>query len=367
MNEDSLFTFLRYALDESADLPDSFSDMDWAALLQFGRRQAITGVLFEGVKRIPADHPHPDKGLLLSWMALAQAIEKRNRKLNAEIGKIEAFFETRGFQGCLLKGQGNARLYPHPLSRTPGDIDLWVEGRQRALVDLCREIDPEAEVCYHHIHLHYDDIELEVHFTPSFAGNILYNRRLQRYFKEHRSEQFAHRVGLSEEVAGIAVPTGRFNRIFQASHLMRHYLYEGIGLRQVIDYYYLLKQGQTDRMTPEEKREEERLLRHLYLYRFTRGLMWVLHHRLGLDEKYLIVTEDEKEGATLMEMICKGGNFGRFDPRSPQRGQHNKLVNYLKYLRRTFQFISRYPAEALLGRPFMPVWWRIWVARKGLK
>ena len=88
MNEDSLFTFLRYALDESADLSDSFSDMDWAALLQFGRRQAITGVLFEGVKRIPADHPHPDKGLLLSWMALAQAIERRNRKLNAEIGKI---------------------------------------------------------------------------------------------------------------------------------------------------------------------------------------------------------------------------------------------------------------------------------------
>lgn len=367
MDERIVFDFLRFALDETAPLPDSLAAVDWAALLQFARKQAITGVLFEGVRRIPADRPHPDKGLLLSWMALTQAIEKRNRQLNAEIGKVEAFFESRGFQGCLLKGQGNARLYPRPLSRTPGDIDLWVRGQQRALVDLCREIDPEVSVCYHHIHLHYDGVDLEVHFTPSFTGNLFYNRRLQRYFDEQRPEQFDHRVDLSEETRGIAVPTDEFNRVFQLSHLMRHYLYEGIGLRQVIDYYYLLKRGQTDRMTPEEKQEEEQLLRHLYLYRFARGLMWVLHHGLGLEEKYLIVAEDEKEGTTLMDMIFRGGNFGRFDPRSPKRGQHNKLVNYLRYLRRTFQFISRYPAEALLGRPFMPVWWRIWVARKGLK
>lgn len=365
MDVNSLFEFLRFTLDESAPLPDSLSDMDWNALFLFARRQAITGLLFEGIRRIPADRPHPDRNLLMAWMAAAQAIEKRNRRLNAEIGKIEAFFESRGFRGCLLKGQGNARLYPHPLSRTPGDIDLWVEGRPDALVSLCRELDPEAEVCYHHIHLHYDDMDLEVHFTPSFAGNIFYDRRLQRYFNEHRSEQFAHRVSLSEETPSIAVPDGRFNRIFQASHLMRHYLYEGIGLRQVIDYYYLLKEGQTDRMTPKERQEEERLLRHLYLYRFTRGLMWVLHHRLGLDEKYLTVAEDGKEGADLMDTILQGGNFGRFDPRYLKHGK-NKLTNYLRYLGHTSRYIFRYPAEVLLGCVFLPLWRRIRAARRRL-
>ena len=44
-----------------------------------------------------------------------------------------------------LKGQANARLYPDKLSRQPGDIDLWVEGGYKSVVEdwlqdrLCRQ------------------------------------------------------------------------------------------------------------------------------------------------------------------------------------------------------------------------------------
>ena len=41
---------------------------------------------------------------------------------------VSEWFRKKGFRTCILKGQGNAMMYPNPCSRTPGDFDIWVEG-----------------------------------------------------------------------------------------------------------------------------------------------------------------------------------------------------------------------------------------------
>ena len=40
-----------------------------------------------------------------------------------------------GFPNCILKGQGNALMYPDPYARVPGDIDIWLDGGREKILD----------------------------------------------------------------------------------------------------------------------------------------------------------------------------------------------------------------------------------------
>lgn len=346
--------FLQFTLSDGQAAPASLKEMDWEALYRFAKEQAIVGVVFEGLKKLKRDDPHPDMPLLMRWMMTDNAIEKQNLRLSARVEDVVRLFEAHGFGCCLLKGQGNARMYPNVLSRLPGDIDLWVDGERKDVEHFCRELNPKTVIAYHHAQQGYKDVELEVHFHPNYAGNYLYNKRLQRYFEQHRAEQMAHKVRLEGCEADVAVPTDSFNRIFQLSHVMKHFLYEGVGLRQVIDYYYLLRRG----MSETEKAEEERLMRHLNLYKFATALMYVLHTYLGLEERYLSVEPSEKEGRILLASILKSGNFGRADASIQVKGK-GRGGTYLTFVRRSMQFARHYPAEVIFGRPFVPLWRRV--------
>ena len=82
-------------------------------------------------------------------------------------------------------------------------------------------------------------MEVEVHYRPSFLLCFWHNRKLQKYYERVKEQQFSHRVMLGEQ-GEIAIPTAEFNLIFQLTHIYSHLMNEGIGLRQLVDYYYVL-------------------------------------------------------------------------------------------------------------------------------
>ncbi len=84
----------------------------------------IYSILFDGIKKLPAEHVEMEKELLLRWMAESQMLEKANVRLNDAAIQVSEWFRKKGFRTCILKGQGNALMYPNPYSRTPGDIDI---------------------------------------------------------------------------------------------------------------------------------------------------------------------------------------------------------------------------------------------------
>ena len=47
-------------------------------------------------------------------------------------------------------------------------------------------------------------------------------------------------MSLPDGAGDIAVPTTAFNVIYQLTHLYHHFFDEGIGMRQIIDYYYVV-------------------------------------------------------------------------------------------------------------------------------
>ena len=200
----------------------------------------IYSVLFDGIKKLPAEYVGMKKELLLQWMAESQMLEKVNVRLNDAAIQVSEWFRKKGFRTCILKGQGNALMYPNPYSRTPGDIDIWVEGEDKRVISFVRSISPHEKACYHHIEFpSYKGVEVEVHYRPSFLLCFWHNRKLQKYYERVKEEQFSHRVMLGEQ-GEIAIPTVEFNLIFQLTHIYSHLMNEGIGLRQLVDYYYVL-------------------------------------------------------------------------------------------------------------------------------
>lgn len=349
----SIRDFLRFSLDDSLPIPSTLGEICWDELLAFGEKQQIMGILFHGLEKLTSDLPHPPQALLFKSLAMAENIKRCNKLLNSRVNEIVTLFEQKGFQCCLLKGQGNASMYPHPFVRTPGDIDLWVMGDYREITAFCKSLNPAAAISYHHAQLLYKDVVLEVHFHPSYCGNLLYNLRLQRFFDQYKNKGSFLPITLTSSGREIPIPSYLFNRVFQMSHIMKHFLYEGIGLRQIIDYYYLLKCSE-----PVDVQSEEKILKHLNLHRFGGALMYVLHTYLGLDARYLTLEPQQKDGEILLEEIFQSGNFGHYDERFNFQ-QTSRLKFYTTGLRRASRFALRYPAEVIWGRPFVPLWRRL--------
>ena len=234
------FDFLRFCSGSAKKIPDSLKEVDWKELYAIAKKQCLVGVLFDGIKKLPAEYVGMEKEQLLQWMAESQMLEKANVRLNDAAIHVSEWFRKEGFRTCILKGQGNALMYPNSYSRTPGDIDIWVEGGDKRVISFVRSISPHEKACYHHIEFpSYKGVEVEVHYRPSFLLCFWHNRKLQKYYERVKEEQFSHRVMLGEQ-GEIAIPTVEFNLIFQLTHIFSHLMNEGIGLRQLLDYYYVL-------------------------------------------------------------------------------------------------------------------------------
>ena len=234
------FDFLRFCIGSAKEISGSLKEVDWKELYAIAKKQCLVGVLFDGIKKLPAEHVGMKKELLLQWMAESQMLEKANVRLNDAAIQVSEWFRKKGFRTCILKGQGNTLLYPNPYSRIPGDIDIWVEGGDKRVISFVRSISPHEKACYHHIEFpSYKGVEVEVHYRPSFLLCFWHNRKLQKYYERVKEEQFSNRVMLAEQ-GEIAIPTVEFNIIFQLTHIYSHLMNEGIGLRQLVDYYYVL-------------------------------------------------------------------------------------------------------------------------------
>ena len=162
---------------------------------------------------------------------------------------------------------------------------------------------------------------------------------------------------------GFPVPTTSFNVVYQMCHIYNHYIYEGIGLRQLMDYYYTLRIWHNDW---EEKREFESrsilseeignsvklpdevmaVLRSFGMTKFTAAVMYVLKEVFAMPAHYYICEPNKKEGKMLLAEMMNIGNFGHYDRKKPNVYQHRFQYHIWKF-KRIFRLTMSYPEEAL--------------------
>lgn len=348
------FDFLRFCIGSESEKPDTLVDADWKEIYTIAQKQCLVGVLFDGIKKLPAEHIGMKKELLLQWMAESQMLEKANVRLNDAAIQVSEWFRKKGFRTCILKGQGNALMYPNPYSRTPGDIDIWVEGGDKRVISFVRSISPHEKACYHHIEFpSYKGVEVEVHYRPSFLLCSWHNRKLQKYYDRVKEEQFSHRVMLGEQ-GEVAIPAAEFNVIFQLTHIFTHLMNEGIGLRQLLDYYFVLSMLSVnyEKLTSLQKE-----LKELGLWKFAGGIMYIMQEVFSMPASRLIVPPNEKYGKFVLNEVLEAGNFGKHDER--YWFGKSKLGHNLQRVYRDIRLVTYFPAEALC-EPIFRTWHFFW-------
>ena len=247
LNNDMIFDFLIYCLGKKENMSRAIAGMNWQQLYSFASKQALLGLCFEGIERLGEEYPEELKRnpigreLLMTWMGKAQQIRRQNMKVNAVASKLFSMLREDGLRCCILKGQGNALMYSNPYSRTPGDIDVWINAsRVRIMEYTQKKFELGDDIRLQHLETSLDGVPVELHFFPCSMNNPLYNARLQKWFRRNADLQCSNIVGLPDGAGDIAIPTTAFNVVYQLTHLYHHFFDEGIGMRQIIDYYYVV-------------------------------------------------------------------------------------------------------------------------------
>ena len=358
------FSFLRYCLGCKADLSIVVAKIDWRQLYTFASKQAILGICFDGIERLGEEYPEElkqnpiERNLLMTWMGKAQQIRRQNMKVNVVASKLYSMLREDGLRCCILKGQGNALTYPNPYSRNPGDIDVWIHASRERIMEYARKkFELEDDIRLQHLETSLNGVPVELHFFPCSMNNPLYHARLQKWFKRNADLQCSNVVSLPDGIGEIVIPTTAFNVVYQLTHLYHHFFDEGIGMRQIIDYYFVLVKNEERRMKNLTALQRE--LKYLGLWKFAGAMMYVLHEVLGLSEEKMIAPMDEKRGKLLLAEILEGGNFGRHFTKYGHFTQQGMAKKYFLKIWRNMHFVRYYPAEAL-SEPIFRTWHFFW-------
>lgn len=345
------------------------SKEEWQVLYDLACKQSLESVLLEGVNRLKSVNANInlDTNLLLEWIGVGLQTENQNKIQNERAKQLTEIFSKHGFRSCVLKGQGTALYYDKPERRQCGDIDIWIKGH----TDLTESTDKVRdrvlqfvkEKGFHvgHVDIKHSDIEffedmpVEVHFLPSWMYCPSTNKRLLQFFQEKAEKQFAN----IDEQLGFAHTTIDFDLVYSMVHIYRHIFSEGIGLRQLVDYYYILQ-----RSTEEQRLESLYVLCQLKMKSFIGGIMWILMECFGMNIKYSLCPTNERHGRFLLSEIMTAGSFGHFDERTKQVSKDKKFERGFVQLGRNLRFLSYYPSEVLWS-PFWKLWHWCWRKKKG--
>lgn len=336
---------IQISLGQRENISKVLTEEDWKKVFSIAQKQAVVGFAFGALESLVGQGQKIPQTLLLEWIGLSEQIKQRNRQVNQRCKELGKLFADGGFRSCLLKGQGIALYYYNPLCRQCGDIDVWVEGDRSNVLSFIKSKRLEiGHVDIKHTDVKiFEDVPVEVHFIPTWFYNPFTNKKLQRWFKEQNEAQFSH----STEI-GINTPTTAFNLVYVLIHIYRHLFDEGIGLRQLVDYYYILRHS-----TKKEREEAMKVLSSLRMKRFTGATMYAIQEVFNIDDNYLLRVPLKIEGQFLLREIMRAGNFGHYDDRN--RHHHSRWANGIQNVKRNMRFVCRYPQEVC----WMPVW-KIW-------
>ncbi len=351
-SEKYFLELLKVSVGNATELITCPTEREWEEIFIIAKKHAMSGIVSEALDIIP-DFQRPNRQLLFKWLCVTLEIEKINRHQNIRINQLIHFFGQKHIACAILKGQSVALYYPNPLRRIPGDIDIWLEGDRKYIMSCLHDLNVKlGEIVYHHVDADiFEDTDVEVHFRPSWLWNPFRNIKLQKWFKLESNKQMNHSYYLPDG-SEIKCPTRDFNAVYLLMHIYRHVFDEGIGIRQLADYYYcIIKDGNND------------IVKHniemFGLLNFAGAIMFVLHIVFGLSPGFYIVQPDMRRGAFLLDEIMKAGNFGRFDTRVSQNYKKRTFSNLYRKLKHNARFFLMYPGELFWELPFK-IWHYIW-------
>lgn len=357
------YTILQSAIGKPVRLSHTLSEKEWNEVLGLAKKQALVGIMFEGIERLPQEQ-WPPRNVVLQWAMMVESIKHRNRQTTEVCLRLTEVLDKDGFETCILKGQANHVYYDalnleHSLGqlRICGDVDVWIwpkvktQHPVKSIIDYCQSKKILLSLCHLHAEVKpVNGVPIEIHFRPLFLNAPWSNQCFLKLFKSAVFE-----IKEIDKCASIKKLRVDYDLIFQMNHIYRHLLDEGVGMRQILDFYVLLKAYLRERQEPSGLMNVAVLMKHICdcgMKRFASALMFVLQEVFGLEDEELLCPVSEKHGKFLMEEMMAAGNFGHYDERMKVLAvKKGKLSYQLQKAQRRFirnlRFLTSYPEEVI--------------------
>lgn len=346
------FSLIRLSLGTGSCLSCQPSPEEWDELYRIAVKQSLVGVCFAGVRKYMKSSEQNGgevavpKKIYFQWLGTAAQIQQRNEWMNQRCVELQSKLSLYGLKSSILKGQGLAALYGDLSNlRHSGDIDVYVDcGREKA-IEYARSVGQQTiDWDYKHLHLEiFKDAEVEMHYRPEVLLNLIKNKKLQRWFQSDEVQKL-----IFQERGDISAPSVEFNLFYVLLHVYRHFLYEGVGLRQLMDYFFVLRSVKKH----DNKAKSLQAIEAFGMARFAKGVMWIMQNVFGLEEQFQLCASSEKEGRYILAQIMVGGNFGHHDERLKSSKQQGKLGAVKKIMKHNLHLLAHYPSEVI----WAPVW-----------
>lgn len=369
------FLILQFTIGENVRLTHSLSHDEWEEMFDLAKKQALLGLAFEGVKKLPKEQ-WPQGDIVLKWTMATEQIKRQNLRTTNVCLRLNDILAKEGFDTCILKGQANHVYYDSMIDgvslgmqRVCGDVDAWIWPKEKmqhpvkSIIDYCQRKNILISLCHLHAEVKpIGGVPIEIHFRPSFLNTPWRNRYFQKVFKSAVFEN-----SKIDDIGIVKKLRVDYDLIFQMNHIYRHLLDEGVGLRQVFDFYVLLKDYNKERIVRKElmgKEEIMKIISSCGMKRFATALMFVLKDIFHVGNDELICGISEKDGLVLLNEIMMAGNFGHYDIRmndiEVRKGKLSfQLQRASRRFMRNLRFLSSYPEEVIC-EPFARVYHFVW-------
>ena len=305
----SFLALLRAGLwGEKPSFGNQLAPHEWERIYRLACMQTVEGIVYDGVMRLPAECL-PPAPLLIKWTARVDILERRNSEMNGTVEELDELFAANGLQPCLMKGQGLAACYANPLHRVCGDTDWYFtradyQKANRLIAGMGVRVKRDTSSSSSYL---WKGVQVEHHSRFIDLHNPFIQRNLGCLQTEE--EELAGALRLQRRV--VKLPSPLLMHVQVNTHILKHMLAFGIGLRQLCDsarvcYAY--------HDICESKLEE--VYGRAGILRWMQALHGLLITHLGLPPEYLPLSlPASPDSDRMLEEVLRTGNFGFYDKR----------------------------------------------------
>ena len=239
-NQQVFFELVRAGLWGKEFRISQYKDINYSSVMRLAEEQSVVGLIAAGLERL-TDIRAP-KECLFQFIGQALHLEHRNKAMNAFVAKLIETLRKEEVYALLVKGQGIAQCYKRPLWRACGDVDLLLDSEEyekakRLLVPLATAVEQEY-THFKHIGMTIESWVVELHGT-------LHSRLSKRIDKQLDAIQedtirFGNVRSWRCGDTDVILPCANNDVVFVFTHILHHFFFEGIGLRQICDWCRLL-------------------------------------------------------------------------------------------------------------------------------
>lgn len=322
-------------------------ELNWERLCELLKRGKLYSVVYRTVLQEKERLQLPEK-IFDDWKSYTFSIGFRQLRMMSELKHVLWEAENRKIRLISFKGVSIAALYPEAYMRCSSDVDLLVSKEQRAEAErMLIELGYEKIESYSKEHVPVYIINRGARYLQIELHDLLWEDYEGKQADILKEMQLDHPDSLIKlEACGIEITTlGHTEHlVYQIFHIAKHFFFEGISLRYLVDIMLFVKAYKDDIDFNRVRKD----IKKLHYEKFFDAIIEICHDFLGMQVSVpgCSVCDEETKKALLSDIL----EPGKLDDNVKQWETINFLSQY--FMRTSLTKVSNFQQRRKQLLPF---------------